>query len=62
MWQFKRDVVPDNNADLSIYNTQWFKFKAVFVGKTANAAGRNSFVKNTKTVVPLKYQSNFRRL
>ena len=26
LWQFKRDVVPANNADLSIYNSQSFKF------------------------------------
>ena len=41
-WQFKRDKVPANNADLSVNNSQSFKYKAALVGKIANAAGRNS--------------------
>ena len=40
--QFKRDRVPANNADLSVNNSQSFKYKAALVGKIANAAGRNS--------------------
>ena len=60
-WQFKRDVVPANNADLSICNSQSFKFKAAVVGKTENAGGANSFVKNSKIVVLLKYLSDFWR-
>ena len=61
LWQFKRDEVPDNIADLTVDNSQLFKCKAALVKKTANAAGGNSFVKNTKIVVPLKYLSNSRR-
>ena len=61
LWQFKRDEVPANNADLSVDNSQSFKYKAAFVGKTANVAGVNSFVKDTKIIVPLKYLSNFWR-
>ena len=60
LWQFKRDEVPPNDADLSIDNSQSFKYKAALVGKTANAVtDTNSSVKNTKIVVPLKYLSNF---
>ena len=58
LWQFKRDEVPNNDADLSIDNSKSFKYKAALVGKTADAAGENSFVKSIKVVVPLKYLSN----
>ena len=61
LWQFKRDEVPNNDADLSIDNSKSFKYKAALVGKTADAAGGNTFVKNTKIVVPLKYLSRFWR-
>ena len=62
LWQFKRNEVPDDNADLSINNSQSFKYKAAFVGKTADAAANgNIFVKNTKIVVPSKDLSNFWR-
>ena len=61
LWQFKRDEVPANNADLSIDNSELFKYKAALVGKTEEAADGNSFVKNTKIAVPLKYLSNFWR-
>ena len=61
LWQFKRDEVPCNNADLIIDNSQSFKYKATLVGKAANVVNNtNSSVKNTKTVVP-KYLSNFWR-
>ena len=60
LWQFKRDEVPANNADLSIDNSKLFKYKAALVGKTANAVNNtNSSVKNTKIVALLKYLSNF---
>ena len=59
LWQFKRDEVPDNNADLTVDNCHSFKYKTALVRKTANSAGGNSFVKNTKIVVSLKYLSNF---
>ena len=61
LWQFKRDEAPANNADLTTNNFKSFEYKAVLVGKTADNANNNSFVKNTKIVVPLKYLSNFRR-
>ena len=35
-----------------------FKYKATLVGKTANYDNTNSFVKDVKIVVPLKYLSN----
>ena len=61
-WQFKRDEVPDNNADFTIYDSQSFKYKATFVGKSVDAVGgTNSSVKNAKIVVPLKHLSNFWR-
>ena len=31
--QFKRDEVPNNNTDLTIDNSQSFKYKAALVGK-----------------------------
>ena len=31
LWQFKRDEVPVNNADLTINNSQWFNYKAALV-------------------------------
>ena len=62
LWQFKRDEVPDNNADLAIDNSQSFKYKAALLGKTADAVNNtNSSVKDAKIVVPLKYLSNFWR-
>ena len=36
-WQFKRDEVPNNNDDLTINNSQSFKYKTALGGKTANA-------------------------
>ena len=62
LWQFKRDDIPNNNADLTIDNSQSFKYKSALLGTTANVVNNtNSSVKNTKTVVPLKYLSNFWR-
>ena len=61
LWQFRRDEVPDDNVDLTVDNSQSFRYKTALVGKTVNAAGGNSFVKDTKIVVPLKYLSNFWR-
>ena len=62
LWQFKRDEVPTNNVDLTIDNSQSFKYKTALVGKTANQNNRNSFAKETKIVLPLKYLYNFCRL
>ena len=59
LWQFKRDEVPANNADLTDTNSDSFKYQAALVGKTAN--NTNSSVKNKKISVPLKYLSNFWR-
>ena len=61
LWQFKRDEVPANNADLTINNSQSFKYKAALLGKTANHNDGKSFVKDAKIAVPLKYLSNFSR-
>ena len=61
LWQFKRDEVPANNADLTIKNSQSFKHKAALVAKTANHNDRKSSVKDGKIVAPLKYLSNFWR-
>ena len=62
LWQFKRDEVPAGNADLTIDNSQSFKYKAALLGKTADAVNNtNSSVKDAKIVVPLKYLSNFWR-
>ena len=61
LWQFKRDEVPDNNADLIVNDSQSFKYKAVLLGKTANHDDGKRSVKDVKVVVPLKYLSNFWR-
>ena len=60
VWQFKRYDVPANNADLTIDNSQSFKYKAALLGKTADAVNNaNSSVKDAKIVVPLNYLTNF---
>ena len=61
LWHFKREGVPADNDDLTIINSQSFKYKAALAGKTLVSVNPNSFVKNTKIVVPLKYLSNFWR-
>ena len=61
LWHFKRDEVPADDAELSADNSQSFKYKVALVGKTAHVNNGNSFVKDTKIVVPLKYLSNFWR-
>ena len=50
LWQFKRNEVPTNNPNLTIDNSQSFKYKAALVGKTANQNNGNSFLKDTKIV------------
>ena len=56
LWQFKRDDVPAGNADLTINNYQSFKYKAVLLGKIADAVNdTNSSVKEAKIVVSLNY-------
>ena len=58
LWQFKRDDVPANDADFnfnsSVFNSESSKYKVALVRKT-NAADGNSFVKNTKIVIPSNY-------
>ena len=65
LWLFKKDEPPADNVDLNVnngvFNSESFKHTAALVEKTAIAAGENSFVKDTKIVVPLKYLSNFWR-
>ena len=34
---FKRDKIPANNADLTIDNSESFKYKAAFVGKNSKS-------------------------
>ena len=46
---------------MTINNSKSFKYKATLVGKTTNHNNGNSFVKDTKIVVPLKYLSNIWR-
>ena len=62
LWDFKRDEVPVNNADLTINNSQSFNYKAALVCKrNANHNNAKSSVEDTKIVVPLKYLSSFWR-
>ena len=62
LWEFKRHEVTDKNADLTTDNSQLFKYKAALLGRTANAVNNtNSFVKEAKIVVSLKYFSNLWR-
>ena len=59
LWQFKRDEVPNNNDDLTIDNSQSFKYEATLLEKTVNVVNNtNSSVKIKKIVVPPKYLSN----
>ena len=51
LWQFKRDEVPANNADLTINNSQSFKYKTALLGETVDHNDGISFVKNVKIVV-----------
>ena len=62
LWQFKRDEVSAGNVDLTIDNSQSFKYKAAPLGKIADAvANTHSSGKEAKIVVPLNYLSNFWR-
>ena len=63
LWQFKRDEVPVNNADLTIDNSQSFKYKAALVGKTTNTVNNtNSSVKNAKNSCSTEVLEYFWRL
>ena len=62
LWQFKRDEVPVGNVDLTINNSQSFKYNAALLRKTAAAVNNtNSSVKKVKIVVRLNYLSDFWR-
>ena len=61
VWQFKRDDVPANNAEMIINNSPSFKYKAALLGKTEHHNNGESFVKDSEIVVPLKYLSKFWR-
>ena len=62
LWQFKRDEVPVDYTDLTVDNSQSFKYKAALLRKTAGTVNNtNSSVKEAKIVVSLNYLSNFRR-
>ena len=37
LWQFKKDEVSANNADLTIDNSESFKYKAALVGKNSKS-------------------------
>ena len=56
LYQFKRDEAPANNSDLSIGNSKSFKYKAAFVGKTADvySNNKNSYVKKTHKYSSIK--------
>ena len=61
LYQYKRDEPPENHAinDLTVDNSSSFKYKVNLLG---NPVPTNLIVKrNLKTVVPLKYLSNFFR-
>ena len=49
LWQFKRNEVPTNNANLTIDNSESFKYKAALVGKTVDHKNGNSSVKDTNS-------------
>ena len=53
LWQFKRDEVPNINADLTVDDSQSVKYKAALVQKMANAANGNSFVKKNSCSIKI---------
>ena len=63
LWQFKRDEVPDNNADLTInndfFNSQSFKYKADLVGKTSDYVNPASFAKRNKNSCSIEVFKQF---
>ena len=65
LYQFKRDESPMNNAgnpnNVGLDNSTSFKYKESLLEKADDADGNNRSSKLTKTVVPLKYLSNFFR-
>ena len=62
LWQLKRYEVSAGSVNLTVDNSQSFKYKAALLGKTGDAVNNmNSSVKEAKIVAPLKYLSNFWR-
>ena len=57
LWQFKRDEKEEKN-NLTVDNSSSFKYKSNIIGNLSLAGTKN----NVKTVVLLKYLSNFWRL
>ena len=53
LWQFKRDEVPNINADLTVDDSQSVKYKAALVQKMTNAANGNSFVKKNSCSIKI---------
>ena len=51
LWQFKRDEILANSADLSIDNSQSFKYKSTLVGKAADHNEGKISVKYTKKLL-----------
>ena len=37
LWKFKREKVPANNADLTVDNSESFKYKTALVGKNSKS-------------------------
>ena len=65
LYQYKRDEPPEDNAvaDLTADNSSSFKYKIKLLGNVIEVAGNTAGVRrlNVKTVIPLKYLSNFFR-
>ena len=63
LYQYKRNEPPDDNVNLTADNSISFKYKVNLLGNTAAADPDNARVGklNVKSVVPLKYLSNFFR-
>ena len=65
LYQYKRDEPPEDDAvaDLIADNSSSFKYKIKLLGNVIEVVGNAAGVKrlNVKTVVPLKYLSNFFR-
>ena len=50
LWQFQKGEVPANGDDITVDNSQSFKYKAALVGETADTANNTkSFVKDTNS-------------
>ena len=49
----------ENPLNVALDNSTSFKYKVSLLGKATDADGNDRSLKKTKTVVPLKYLSNF---